>query len=203
MDTGIKPPLLHPLTEGGEDTVGWRRAQLSALINHTGQITPLPLLHYPPPPPFCVELKHSAGCKTQSSLSQSFTTVLKTSLRFVVGQRVACVAAVLQEEYEVKGIRVTPSLWCPQTGFVQVHRYFLYERASLFILFNLGACFFKYDYCLHFDINIFNTTKNSSKGFLNIKLTPIFFFTSFKKKQFVSWYAFILRNQFMKAMKKW
>lgn len=26
--------------EGGEDTAGWRRAQLSALISHTGKLTP-------------------------------------------------------------------------------------------------------------------------------------------------------------------
>lgn len=48
LDRDVNPP--SPMGEGGTDTVGWRRAQRSALINHTGPIPPLPVLHYPPTP---------------------------------------------------------------------------------------------------------------------------------------------------------
>lgn len=69
---GQRHPTFPLLAEGGkENTVGWRRAQLSALINHTGQLTP------PPPPllladPLCAPL--SAMCANHMERMLSFLT---------------------------------------------------------------------------------------------------------------------------------
>lgn len=62
MDKGILPPPHTPWQrEGKENTVGWRRAQLSALINHTGQLTPPPLLLSDP-----LRAPHAGMCRSHT-----------------------------------------------------------------------------------------------------------------------------------------
>lgn len=67
MDRGILP---LPLADGGKDTVRWRRAQLSALINHTGHPT-LPSYHSSAPRSrTCrhLQLKHTGNCKGRKKI---------------------------------------------------------------------------------------------------------------------------------------
>lgn len=106
MDRGILP---LPLAEGGKDTTGWRRAHLSALISHTGQLSPPSLpsdLLNAPCSSICwhLQLKHTASILDSHLNFENFT-----QFQFQVGLWLDCCIAAMQHWWKIKDIIVVLS----------------------------------------------------------------------------------------------
>lgn len=88
--------------EGGEDTVGWRRAQLSALISHTGQPAPPSVPSDPLNAPHSFTCRHLQPKRTANCERKFWTfTGIYTQFQLQVGLWLACCTAAMQHRWKI------------------------------------------------------------------------------------------------------